>query len=540
MAKIDASAGSDPAPPTERGTSADLGAGRESVALRGFSEDPIADLPDTRKTAPPLPIHEEHPHHRHSPIYWLIFVGLLLVSALLVFFFGWLPRHKTEEQVDQEAQQRTHELPKIAVMKIVRAKSASSLQIPGSTLAYTEAYIYARASGYVNRRLVDIGDRVHKGQLLATIDAPDLDKQVAQARSTLEQSISTLEQMQAQLHLQDLNWQRYKVLVAKGVLSRQQGDQQEADFRVADANVQVAQNSIQANRDNLDRLLVLQQYEKVTAPFDGIITQRNVDIGALISAAGSGLGESAPSSPSTTLAGLQGNNAGSSGLSSNVASSTGGAQGGEMFAMASIDPLRILVSVPEGYADFIHVGDQAQLFFSQVAQETCYGTVTRTSGAIDPNTRTLLVEVQTRNPHGRFLPGMYVVVNFLRLNATPPLLVPGEAIVVRNGQTMLAFVDNDNLVHFRPVQLGRDFGNETEITNGLKPGDVIVTIVQDEVRDGGKIDPQYQKTQQARPGGQSDRRPDSEGTYGNQNRSNAGSAAGAGSKTKTGSNNSKQ
>ena len=503
-------------------------------------EDPIADLPDTRETAPPPPTHEEHPHHRHSPIYWLIFAGLLLVAALLVFLFGWLPRHKTQEQIDQEAQQRTHELPKIAVLRIERAKSASSLQIPGSTLAYTEAYIYARASGYVNRRLVDIGDRVRKGQLLATIDAPDLDKEVSQARSTLEQSISTLEQMQAQLHLQDLNWQRYKVLVAKGVLSRQQGDQQEADFRVADANVQASQNTIQANRDNLDRLLVLQQYERVTAPFDGIITQRNVDIGALISAAGSGLGASAPSSPSTTLAGLQGNNAGSSGLSSNVASPTGGAQGGEMFAMASIDPLRILVSVPEGYADYIHVGDQAQLFFSQVAQETSTGTVTRTSGAIDPNTRTLLVEVQTRNPHGRLLPGMYVVVNFLRLNAQPPLLVPGEAIVVRNGQTMLGFVDNDNIVHFRPVQLGRDFGNETEITNGLKAGDVIVTIVQDEVRDDGKIDPQYQKIQQARPGGQSDRRPDAEGTYGNQTRSNGGRAAGASSKTKTGSNNSKQ
>ena len=492
--------------------------------------DPIADVPDTR---------EEissggggHPHGRHSVGYWLMFAALVLTAAALVFFFGWLPRHKQQEQVDKEAQQRNQEIPKIQVMKLETAKSPTALQIPGTSLAYTEAYIYARASGYVTKRLVDIGDRVHKGQLLAVIDAPDLDKQVSQARSTLQQSESNLVQMQAQLHLQDVNWQRYKVLVAKGVFSRQQGDQQEADFRVAGANVDAAQNTVQGNRDNLERLIVLQEYERVTAPFDGVITSRNIDVGALINTGGSGQGASGSSSPGTTQAGLQGNNAGSSGsLSSNVAPSTGGSQGGELFGMANLDPLRILVSVPEGYAGFVHVGDRADLLFAQTPQAKYSGTVTRTSASIDANTRTLLVELQTRNLRARLMPGMYVVVDFLRLNAEPPLLIPGEALVVRDGKTMVAVMDQDKTVHFKPVQIGRDFGNQSEITGGLKPGDVLVTIVQDEVQEGAKIDPQYQQAQHAAPAAQSDKRPGQDAKYGDQNLSNqsGGSKKGGGS-----------
>jgi multidrug efflux pump subunit AcrA (membrane-fusion protein) len=330
--------------------------------------------------------------------------------------------------------------------------------------------------------------------------------------------------MEAQLHLQSLNNERYKVLVAKGVLSRQQGDQQEADFRVADANVQAAQNTVQANRDNLERLRVLQQYEQVTAPFTGVITARNVDVGDLINASGSG-NSSSPSSAGLSALGSSGNNSGSSGnLSSNVAPATGGSQGGAMFSMASVDPLRIFVSVPEAYAGLIHVGSRASLFFDELPQEKYSGRVTRTSASIDSNTRTLLVEVQVRNPRGQLMQGMYTVVNF-QINGHPPLTVPGEAIVVRDGKNMLAVMDGNNVIHYQPVQIGRDFGNESEIVNGLKPGDVIVTIISDEVRDGIKIDPQFQKETKLQPGGQSDRHPGDEGRYGNQKLGNQGGSA---------------
>ncbi|MBV8831895.1 MAG: efflux RND transporter periplasmic adaptor subunit [Acidobacteriaceae bacterium] len=484
--------------------------------------------PDTQETNPPTPPpsgsgdNGARKKPGHSPIAWLMFLIALLLAAVLVYYIGYLPRRKQQEAIDQQARERVQEVPKVMAQVVKPAPATTELMVPGTTLAYTEAYIYARASGYVSRRLVDIGDRVHEGQLLATIDAPDLDKQVSQGRSNLEQSQSTLAQMQAQLHLAAVTWERYKVLVARGVFSRQDGDTQEANFRVAEANVRAAENTVQANRDNLERLIVLQQYERVTAPFNGVITARNVDVGALINAAGSGLGtSSAAPVAGTTQAGVQGNNQGSSGaLSSNASPPTGGAQGGEMFSIASIDRLRILVSAPEAYSSAIHVGQRARLFFQERPADV-EGHVTRTSASIDQNTRTLLVEVQVNNPGGHLLPGMYVVVNFIGVRGRPPLLVPGEAIVIRNAKTVVATVE-DNVVHYRPVVIGRDYGDQTEIVGGLKSGDVIVTTVTDQVRDGARVDPQFSKAAvPSEEGGQSDQEPGEEGRYGAQNLDNS-------------------
>ena len=481
----------------------------------------LQQAPETQRQQPP-----EREKPRHSPIAWILFLVALLVAAVLVYFLGWLPRHKTKEQIDQQAQQRADEKPKVNVAKVKRSSTSSELMVPGTTLPYTEAYIYARASGYVTKRLVDIGDRVHEGQLLAVIDAPDLDKQVAQARSALQQSESNLAQLEAQLHLAQLTWDRYKVLVAKGVFSRQDGDQQEANFRVAEANVRAAQNTIQGNRDNLERLIVLQQYERVTAPFNGVVTARNIDVGSLISASGSGLGGAGSSNQGTSQAGSSGNNQGASGnLSSSASPSTGGAQGGEMFSIASIDRLRILVSVPEAYSSSIHTDQRATLFFQESPNDKFEGRVTRTAASIDQNTRTLLVEVQTANRGGRLMSGMYVVVNFVDVKGQAPLAIPGEAIVVRNAKTTVAVVQ-DNVVHFKPVIIGRDYGDQTEIVGGLQEGDVIATTVTDEVHDGAEIDPQFPKPPAKMAGGQSDKQPGTQGQYGEQGLSNSSQKAG--------------
>lgn len=476
----------------------------------------IPDKPSPRDEHGPA----QKPHRPgHSPRYWFVFAALVLGAAVLVLLIGWLPRHKRTEEINQQAKERSQSLPRIDVMLVRRVPSTTELMVPGTTLAYTEAYIYARASGYVSRRVADIGDRVHAGQLLATIDAPDLDKQVAQARSTLAQSESNLAQMQAQLHLAAVTWDRYKVLVAKGVFSRQDGDTQEANYRVAEANVHAAENTVQANRENLERLVVLQQYEQVRAPFNGVITARNVDVGTLITAQGSGAPvSSAPSSPGTTLAGVQGNNEGPAGtLSASAAPPTGGAQGGEMFGIASIDRLRILVSIPEAYTSIVRTGQHAQLFFQEMPNDKFEGTVTRTSASIDQNTRTLLVEVQAANQRGRLLPGMYVVVNFVDAKGQPPLLVPGSAIVVRNSKSGVYRVDNNSVVHFAPINIGRDYGDQIEVAGGLTEGDVIVTTINDDVNEGVRIEPQYPK-KQGRPqvGGQSDLQPGQTGQYGDQ------------------------
>ncbi|MDQ2712512.1 MAG: efflux RND transporter periplasmic adaptor subunit, partial [Acidobacteriota bacterium] len=306
-------------------------------------DEPVGGVPDRSEAAPTeaQKAHRSTPKHGHSPVYWLVFILLLAAAAVVIFFIGWLPRHKREEETNRQANDRRNTLPKVQVVRIRRASSESELLVPGTTQAYTEANIYARASGYLTKRLVDIGDRVHTGQLLAVIDAPDLDKQVAQARSNLRQSESNLAQLEAQLHLAALTWDRYKVLVAKGVFSRQEGDTQEANYRVAEANASTAQSTIQANRDNLERLVVLQGYERVTAPFDGVVTARNIDVGTLITAQGTGSASSSATSPGTTQSGAEGNNAGSSGnISSSTMPSTGGAQGGAMFTISETNRFR--------------------------------------------------------------------------------------------------------------------------------------------------------------------------------------------------------
>lgn len=473
--------------------------------------------------------------HAHSTRYWVVFVLLLLAAALIVVFAGWLPRHKREQQINQQAQEQKSALPRVQVVKIDRAPSESELSVPGTTQAYTEASIYARASGYVVKRLADIGDHVHAGQLLAIIDSPELDQQVAQARSNLRQSESNLNQLQAQLRLASLTWDRYKVLVARGVFSRQEGDTQEANYRVSEANVRAAENTVQGNRDNLQRLIVLQGYERVAAPFDGVVTARNIDLGTLITAQGSGAASSSEGLPGSTQAGAQANNAGTSGnVSSSTAPSTGGSQGGALFTISDTNRFRVLVSVPEAYSSVVRVGQRAKLSFQEVPNEVFQGQVSRTSSSIDQNTRTLLVEVQVRNHNGVLMPGMYAQVNLIEAKDVPPIVIPGEAIVVRNGQTIVALVEND-VVHFRPVRLGRDYGNETEITDGLKPGDLVAVDISDAVSEGAKIQPELRQQKSPQRGGQSDSKPDSEGRYGNQNASNQGSKAAASANSKKGS-----
>jgi multidrug efflux pump subunit AcrA (membrane-fusion protein) len=420
----------------------------------------------------------------HSMLYWVLFLGVTLVAGMLIFKYAWLPRRLEDKEVAQETKDRSHARPVVTVVKVVVTPFSHELSIPGTSLAYNEASIYARASGYLVKRLVDIGDHVKKGQLLAVIDAPDLDQQTAQAKSVLAQSQATLKQMDAQAHLAQLNWDRYKVLVAKGVFSKQDGDQQEANLGVALANVSAAQSTVQANRDNLQRQIVLQQYERVTAPFSGVVTARNVDVGALISAQG---GVGTLSGPM----GANGNNQGSSGsVSSAVTPSTGGSQGGALFTVASIDPLRILVSVPEIYAPYIHLNQSASLAFEQFPEQTFHGKVTRTSASIDPATRTLLVEVQAANSQARLMPGTYVVANFAPPAGLSGLFIPGEAIVIRGGKDMAAVLVN-NRVQFRPIQLGRDYGDQTEVTGGLQPGDIVVRNVSDDIEENVEVEPRY-------------------------------------------------
>jgi multidrug efflux pump subunit AcrA (membrane-fusion protein) len=456
-----------------------------------------------------VPVAERvHPPKNRKVLY--IFVACVAVLFLAVFVLGWLPRHSRDEEIKKDAEQRSKADPVVETAVVKRAATGGGLVVPGTTDALTQAFVFARANGYLKQRFVDIGDRVREGQLLAIIDAPDLDQQVDQAREQVHQAESQLNQQRAQLALTKVTVERYRVLVAKGVFSRQQGDQTEADYASQQANVAAAERNVQAFEANLRHSLALQSYEHVTAPFSGIITQRNVDVGALISASGAAGGASAgpaPQGQSSTSGGSQQsgqtNNSGSSGSVSSAATPANSpGQGGPLFGIAQVQRLRILISVPEGYAASVHPGVQAKLNFQEFPNASFTGEVTRTSGSIDENTRTLLTEVQVDNHDGKLLPGMYAVATFPPTVGESPLLVPGDALTIRNDKSVV-FAVADDKVRLVPVTLGRDYGPLIEVLSGLRDGDVIVTNVTDDVYDGAKVrvhsNSGQQQQQQQRP-----------------------------------------
>ena len=463
--------------------------------------------------------------HVKRPVNYRIFLlvcVVVLVVFLIVFFAGFLPLHERNKRTAEKAGEEQKATPVIEAVRVDRAPAGAPIVIPGTTTPLTEAFIYARANGYLKRRLVDIGDHVHRGQLLAVIDSPDLDQQVDQAREQLRQAESQKTQQDAQLALARVTVERYRVLVAKGVFSRQDGDQQETNYNAQIANVAAAQRNVEAFRANLGRVISLQGYERVTSPFEGVITQRNVDLGSLISSQGTGSSGSAPTGQSTPgpTSGASANTAGTSGSAPAAATpSTGGGQGGPLFAVAQVDRLRILVSVPEGYAGSIHPGQVATLRFQEFPSAQFNGVVTRTASSIDQNTRTLLTEVQVDNRKGQLLNGMYTVVTFgPSTTGQGPLTISGDAVAVRDGKNVVAVLGNDT-VHIQPIDVGRDFGPVLEVLNGLKPGDIIASSVTDDVIEGAKVQTHLsqQKSQAAPAAPQSQNQPiGGSSQYGNQ------------------------
>jgi multidrug efflux pump subunit AcrA (membrane-fusion protein) len=422
---------------------------------------------------------------------------VLIAAALLV---GYLPRRTTTQQLDSAAAKRRSTPPIVNAAKVTRAPNATEVSFPGSITPITEAYVYARAAGYLKTRNVDIGDRVSAGQLLAEIDAPDLDQQVTQAEAALSQAEGQLGQSEAALQqliatrdLAAVTWQRYQVLTKTGAVSRQAGDNQSTAAKTSDANVTAGEKNVVAAKDfvragkaTLERLRTLQRYEKITSPFAGVVTARNVDVGALISATGTS----------------QGPNRSSQAAPSDVPSS------GEIFRVAQIGRLRVLVSLPQSEASGIYVGQPANVSVEELPNRLFPGQITRTSNALDAASRTLLTEVQVANPTGVLLPGMYTTVRFKTNRAVPPFLVPDASLVVEAEGTTLAVLQplsqpdlkkaasegvdqtvlaRARIVHFQKVQPGRDYGTTLEILDGLHDGDYVVVDPGDAVKEGAVV-----------------------------------------------------
>ena len=427
---------------------------------------------------------------KRRPNMWLV----LAIPAVILgglFTVGLLPRLAEQRELRQAHQETVDAVPTVRTIIARPADKGESLVLPGNIGAIQYTTIYARVDGYLKSRMVDIGDHVKAGQLLATIDTPTVDAEVDQVKADLQKAIAdmaaakaTFKEAQANNEAAksevvktkanaaygDVTAKRYIDLCEKGAVSQQNRDEKvrlrdttNAELQAAESKekasfeqVQAAQSNLKAATANVDakkaelvRVTAKQGFQKVTAPFDGVITARKVDPGALITE-GSG---------STNL---------------------------ELFQMARIDRLRIYVGVPQRVARYLSQGMTADILVPEFPDAKFIGTVTNVSGALDPNTRTRQTEIQIDNPDHQLLPGMYSEIKIGGVREAPWIRVAGTCVVSRpDGQFVV--VVQDGKAHFQKIGIGRDFGNEVEVKTGLTGNEQVIISPNDDLREGDPV-----------------------------------------------------
>jgi multidrug efflux pump subunit AcrA (membrane-fusion protein) len=386
--------------------------------------------------------------------------GIAIVFAIVLvalFLVGILPRLKVQRQLAGQVKTATAALSIVAVTKAQRPTAPNTVLLPGTMEALHEAAIYARVSGYVRRWYADIGAPVRGGQILADIDVPELQQSVLQARAQLAQ-------MQSALVLARANLERWRLLAADSAVTVQELQMMQQAYDAAGASVRAAEA-------NLRGLISTLQYTQVRAPFNGIVTARNVEYGALITAAGA-------SSAPLTAGGSQFTPA------TNVAAAS-------LFRVAQTDTMRVYITVPQPYVASIRPGLPADLIVANLGNRSFRGTIVRTAGAVDPNTRTLLAEVDVPNPGRALLPGMYTQLSITVQRVDAPLVIPSTALVTRsNGPQVIELTPGAGgraTVHLRSVQVARDYGSTLEIVSGLTDGALVATIGSQILADGQTV-----------------------------------------------------
>jgi len=394
-------------------------------------KDPQSNLPTrTDQTAAP----------EVSRLLLLTLVAVFLIAAAAFAITGIVRRvHANTELVRYTD---ANAAPPVSLAQPAFEKDAREIVLPGNMQAFTLAPIYARTTGYVKSWSYDIGSHVHKGDLLAVIETPELDQQLAQAKADL----ATAESNAA---IAKITADRYQGLIAQNAVSQQDTDNALAQLRATNTQV----NSAQAN---VRRLEELQSFERIEAPFDGVITARNLDIGQLVTPAGS-----------TTTPGA-----------GTVSASK------EVFDISATQTLRVFVNVPQIYAPDAKNGVPAILTLPQYPGRTFYGKMVRSSGAVDPATRTLLAEVDVDNGSGLLLPGSYTEVHLNVSTNVPALIVPVSALILEPDGLHVATVDATNHAHIVRVTSGRDSGSTIEIFSGLAPGQPVIANPPDSLTDG--------------------------------------------------------
>jgi RND family efflux transporter MFP subunit len=406
------------------------------------------------------------PRARTGLILGMEIAAICLFAVALVA--GIVHRLHTKQDVEKTAIQAVQP----PVVEVIHAQPAApvNLTLVGTTQAFAETVIYARVSGYLKKRYVDIGDVVQAGQLLAEIEAPELDQQLIQARAQFQQSSKNLDLQKATLDLAEVTMNRYTAADQEGAVAKALVDQQVAAYRTATAAVAAAQAAVESNTANVQRYEQLTSFERVVAPFKGTITQRNVDVGALITAG----------SPTDNTAGAP--------------TSVVGTPNG-LFQISQIDTLRVFVNIPQVYTPNVKEGITAVVRLRGQFTTPITAKVARTANALDPASRTLLTEVDVPNETHRWFPGMFVFVDFQITPGGTRFRLPSTAVVINAQGTSVATVGADNRIHFRPLVLGRDFGDAIDIQNGLNGDETIVKQPTVSLQEGQLVAPRTPSSQ---------------------------------------------
>jgi RND family efflux transporter MFP subunit len=375
----------------------------------------------------PQPGVPTHPPQRGVAVWGPVVAVSIL--ALLVISGVWrhMRAHAEQQRFTDEASQLA-----VNVVSAQRDGKPKDLILPGTFQAFKATTIYPRSNGYVKDWKVDIGDDVKEGQLLAEIETPDLDQQVAQAKANFELAKVTAD--------------RWRDLVQKKVVSNQEYDQNEKAY--------------EASRANYEQLQKLQGFERIVAPFSGKISARFVDFGTLVTAGS-------------------------------------GSTGTPLFSIVQSDPLRVYVYAPQENAPSIHEGLAAKILLQEFPSQEFDGMVTRTAGALDPQSRTMQVEVQVPNHDGKLYAGMYGQVKFLLVDENAPLVVPANAFLFRTAGPQVATIGNEDRIHWQNIRVGRDFGDRIEVLDGLKENTKVVTNPTDDLREGIQVE--VKSTEESKP-----------------------------------------
>lgn len=382
---------------------------------------------------------------KRAGVKFFLACGMLLGAGLSI---GVWQHYRRSEDVAAMAEQARDFVPTFRVAQVRSSGTVLVASLPGSTEAFEAANIYSRTSGYIAKRYVDIGDRVKVGDLLAEITAPELDHQISQAEATLVQNQAALHQVQTNRELADVTWSRDSRLLDKGWITKQQGDQERLKLEAEQAAVAVAQANIRAQEAHLMVLRQQKDYQRVIAPFDGVITQRNIDNGSLVQADATG--------------------------------------GTSMFTLMHSDVMRIQLYVPQDQAFGLAPGVEAIVRVPELPGVEFRGSVTRVASALQPGTRTLLTEIDVPNPNDALTPGTYCEVQLLMPRKTPSLVVPSEAIIF-NRDGLQAAVVEDGIVQIRKLKVVRDLGTTVEVNDGVKDGDTVIMNPPVNITDGAKV-----------------------------------------------------